>query len=86
MNRTWPRFQSEERDNSEMVYCVLVRLLQRAYALCTIQLAIYALFSLNVLFKIWPTNEALRFSKNQHSGVEKQSLASQKMIEKKKGE
>ena len=65
-----------------MVYCVLVRLLQRAQALCTIQL----LFSLNVSFKIWPTNESLRFSKNQHSGVEKQSVASQKMIEKKKGE
>ena len=69
-----------------MVYCVLVRLLQRAYALCTIKLAIYALFSLNVSFKIWPTNESLRFSKNQHSGVEKQSVALQKMIEKKKGE
>ena len=65
-----------------MVYCVLVRLLQRAQALCTIQL----LFSLNVSFKIWPTNESLRFSKNQHSGVEKQSVASQKMLEKKKGE
>ena len=65
-----------------MVYCVLVRLLQRAQALCTIQL----LFSLNVSFKIWPTNESLRFSKNQHSGVEKQSVALQKMIEKKKGE
>ena len=46
----------------------------------------YALFSLNVSFKIWPTNESLRFSKNQHSGVEKQSVALQKMIEKKKGE
>ena len=65
-----------------MVYCVLVRLLQRAQALCTIQL----LFSLNVSFKIWPTNESLRFTKNRHSGVEKQSVASQKMIEKKKGE
>ena len=65
-----------------MVYRVLVRLLQRAQALCTIQL----LFSLNVSFKIWPTNESLRFSKNQHSGVEKQSVALQKMIEKKKGE
>ena len=65
-----------------MVYCVLVRLLQRAQALCTIQL----LFSLNVSFKIWPTNESLRFSKNQHSGVEKQSVALQRMIEKKKGE
>ena len=69
-----------------MVYCVLVCLLQRAYALCTIKLAMYALFSLNVSFKIWPTNESLRFSKNQHLGVEKQSVALQKMIEKKKGE
>ena len=67
-----------------MVYCVLVRLLQRAHALCTTQLAIYALFSLNVSFKIWPTNESLRFSKHPHSEVEKQSVASQKMIEKKK--
>ena len=86
MNRTQPRFETKDRDNSEMVYCVLVRLLQRAHALCTIQLAIYALFSLNVSFKIWPTNESLPFTKNRHSGVEKQSVASQKMIEKKKGE
>ena len=64
-----------------MVYCVLVRLLQRAYAVCTIQLAIYALC---VSFKIWPTNESLSFSENQHSGVEKQFVALQKMIEKKK--
>ena len=69
-----------------MVYCVLARLLQRPYAVCTIQLAIYAPFSLNVSFKIWPTNESLRFSKNQHSREEKQCVALPKMIEKKKGE
>ena len=27
--------------------------------------------SLNISFKIWPTSESLRFSKNQHSAVEK---------------
>ena len=69
-----------------MVYCVLVHVLQRAHAVCTIRLAIYALFSLNISFKIWPTNESLRFSKNQHLREEKQSVALQKMIEKKKGE
>ena len=69
-----------------MVYCVRVRLLQRAYAVCTIQLAIYAPFSLHVSFKIRPTNESLRFSKNQHSREEKQCVALPKMIEKKKGE
>ena len=37
-------------------------------------------FSLNISFKIWRTNEALRFSKNQHSGVDKQSAALQKVI------
>ena len=57
-----------------MVYFVLVRLLQRVQQFVPSSLLsthYVPNVSLNISFKIWPTSESLRLSKNQHSAVEK---------------